>query len=345
MRLSRPVCFALLVLAMMLSVACGKKQPEDLIVGPWRMEGGDTVYTFRKNQGWISMKTKDGAADTENEGGEEKVEGLWAIERPEGEKKQYLIITPSDTVDGTPWIKEQPVRFELMDVTLKELILKRDNGDVEKWLKVGKHTEGEQAVTPGLVNLPLDPVVVTLRKDRENEPLRYLCMNIDLTLKNGEGLNYVKHVVDPESKKESYHIHPRIHDVALLFLSSLSYNDVKTLDRVKAVLGQFKKVLEPYFEGKLLYINLTRVVVTPKVQSALDFKKNLPPEEAAAQEGASDHGEKASDGKGQDAGEGHDAGAGNPDEGLGEGETSGEHGAGKDAAGPEMSPGEAKPGH
>ena len=346
MRLRRCFCFALLVLVVIIAFACGKKQPEDLIVGPWRMEGGDTVYTFRKNQGWISLKTKEGEADAEKGAEDEKVEGTWAIERPEDDRKTYVIITPSETVDETPWKKGQPVRFELVDLTLKELVLKRENGDVEKWLKVGKHTEGEQAVVPGLVNLPLDPVVANLRRDRENEPPRYLCMNINLTLKNGEGLEYVKHVVDPESKKESYHIHPRINDVTLLFLSSLSYNDVKTLDKVRLVLGQFKKALEPYFGGKLLYINLTRVVVTPKVQTAMDFKKNLPSEEGEAKDGAPDHGEKKPEDKGQGAGEGHGTGDEKPDD-EGHGDETKQEGpeSGKDSAGADASHGETKQAH
>lgn len=356
----------LLCLVTFLIVSCSKKEPEDLIVGPWRMEGGDTVYTFRQNQGWISLKAKEEtpvkgkegeSAETGKEGdapekgkegeaaetgGEEKVEGQWAFDRPEGEKKIYLSITPSETVDETPWRKGKPVRFELVEISLKELVLKRENGDLEKWLKLGKHTEGDAAVVPGVVTLPLAPLVVNLRRERENEALRYLCMKIDLVLKNGEGLDYVRHVVEPESKKESYHIHPRINDVTLMYLSSLYYKDVKTLDRVKVVLTQYKKMLDPYFEGKLMYVNLTKVVVTPKSESAMEFKKDLPAEEtegksaAEGENAAGGHEEKAATGGGEAEGHGKTEG-----EGAGEVQKTGEGGHGGEEAvghGAEKSP-------
>lgn len=321
-----------------LSVSCSKKDPEDLIVGPWRMEGGDTVYTFRQNQGWISLKTREVSADQgkegEGEGGEEKVEGQWSLDRPEGEKKLYLVITPTETVDGTPWKKEKPVEFEIVEITLKDLVLKRDNGDVERWKKQGKYGEGEKPVVPGIVSLPLNPVAVNLRRESNTEPFRYFCINIDVVLKNGDGLDYVMHVVSPENGKESYHIHPRINDVTLMYFSSLYYKDVKTLDRVKVAVDQFKNVLKPYFKGKFLDVSVSKVVVTAKPDSVMEFKKGAPedaPEEKPAAEGEG-HGEGAAKVEGEGQGEKASHGEGEqkapePKHGSGESGHVGEGGA------------------
>jgi hypothetical protein len=262
-----------------LSVSCSKKDPEDLIVGPWRMDGGDTVYTFRQNQGWISLKTKDASAENEKEdgaGGGKKVEGQWSIERLEGKKKNYLVITPKETVDGTPWKKERPVEFEIVEITLKDLVLKRENGDVEKWKKQGKFSEDAKPIVPGVVTLPLNPVVVNLRRENDKEPNRFFCIKLDVILKNGDGLDYVMHKVNPENGNESYHIHPRINDVTLMHFSSLHYKDVKTLDRVKVVVDQYKGVLQPYFKGKLMDVGVRKVVVTAKADSVKDFKEGAP---------------------------------------------------------------------
>lgn len=308
---TRCLCYCVVFfLTAIISVSCSKKDPEDLIVGPWRMEGGDTVYTFRQNQGWISLRTKEASPEKGKEGGsgkEEKVEGQWSIDRPEGEKKVYLVITPSETVDGTSWKKEKPVEFEIVEITLKDLVIKRENGDIEKWKKQGKFSEDEKPIIPGIVTLPLKPLVVNLRRENDKEPYRFFCINLEVILKNGEGLDYVMHVVSPENGKESYHIHPRINDVTLMHFSSLYYKDVKTLDRVKVVVGQYKNVLKPYFNGKLIDVGVSKVVVTAKADSVKEFKEGTPAvetEEKAAAETGGHGGEGERDAKVEGEGNG-----------------------------------------
>lgn len=304
------LCFCVVFfLTAILSVSCTKKDPEDLIVGPWRMDGGDTVYTFRQNQGWISLKTKDASAEhgkEDGEGGGEKVEGQWSIDRPEGKKKMYLVITPKETVEGTPWKKEKPIEFEIVEITLKDLVLKRENGDVEKWKKQGKFSEDEKPIVPGVVTLPLNPVIVNLRRESDKEPYRFFCIKLDVILKNGDGLDYVMHEVNPENGKESYHIHPRINDVTLMHFSALYYKDVKTLDRVKVAVDQYKSVLQPYFKGKLMDVGVSKVVVTAKAESVKEFKEGPPADETEekAAAGTDSHGGEG-DGAEKVEGEGH----------------------------------------
>lgn len=353
---TRCLCYCVVFfLAAIISFSCSKKDPEDLIVGPWRMEGGDTVYTFRQNQGWISLRTKEASPEKKKEGGsgeEEKVEGQWSIVRPEGEKKVYLVITPSETVDGTSWKKEKPVEFEIVEITLKDLVLKRENGDVEKWKKQGKFSEEEKPVVPGIVTLPLNPVVVNLRRESDKEPYRFFCINLEVILKNGEGLDYVKHVVAPENGKESYHIHPRINDVTLMHFSSLYYKDVKTLDRVKVVVSQYKNVLKPYFNGKLIDVGVSKVVVTAKADSVKEFKEGTPAaeteEKAAAETGShggegegaakvegGGHGEETVPGEGEQKASESEHGDGKAGQGNKGG---GDHGAEKEHGGGETPP-------
>jgi hypothetical protein len=289
----------LLGLLSVIVLSCGKMKPEDMIIGPWSMEGGDTVYTFRQNQGWISLKTNSGESEKGKpagggDGTDEKVEGKWALERQDGKKALNLVITPSDTVEGTAWKKDRPEMFEVMEITENDLVLKRDNGDIEKWKKLGKDSEGEKNVVPGAVTLPIDPVVVGLMRERGDEPIRYLCINIQLHLKNGEGLDYVKHIVNPESKKESYHIHPRILDVTNGYFSTLYYKDVRTLDRVKVVVDRFHELMQPYFKGKLSDVIVSKVVVTPKYENAMEFKKG-PQSEKEGEKNAGQEKEGAKD--------------------------------------------------
>lgn len=360
---TRCLCYCVVFfLTAIISVSCSKKDPEDLIVGPWRMDGGDTVYTFRQNQGWISLRTKEASAEKVKEGGgseEEKVEGQWRIDRPEGEKKAYLAITPSDTVDGTPWKKEKSVEFEIVEITLKDLVLKRENGDVERWKKQGKFSEEEKPIVPGIVSLPLNPVIVNLRRESDKELYRFFCINLEVILKNGDGLDYVMHVVNPKNGEESYHIHPRINDVTLMHFSSLYYKDVKTLDKVKLAVDQYKSVLQPYFKGKLIDVGVSKVVVTAKSASVIEFKEGSPAaetEEKAAEtggpggghgEGAAkveggEHGEKAVHGEGEEKASESEHGDGASGHGK-EGGT--DHGAEKETGGGETSHGAGQGSH
>ncbi len=323
---------AVFMMAMLVTASCSKKNPEDLIVGPWRIDGGDTIYTFRQNHGWILLKINDTSqAGAKDEG---KVEGQWRIDQLEG-KKKFLVIIPSETVEDTPWKKERPVEFELVDISLKELVLKRSNGDVEKWKKQGKYSEEEKPVVAGVVTLPLGPQVINLKRDKETEPFRFFCIKIDLILKNGDGLDYVTHLVSAENGKESYHVHPRIFDVTQMYFGSLHYKDVKSLDRVKVAVDQYKEVLKPYFKGKLMDVGVSKVLVTTKFQSAMDFKKDEPgaEAEAEAEEKPAEEGGGHGGGHGKETENPEDAGHGEK-EGAGEGEkTVSEPDHGKDAHG------------
>ena len=301
--------------------ACSKSDPEELIVGPWGQDGSDIVYTFRKNKGWIALKEKDAAkSETENDEGKDevkveekvegkvdgKVEGKWALEKPEKGKTLYLVITPEIVGAESTWVKNKPVKFELIEITRKILVIKPESGEVENWKKLGKFSDEEKPVVAGAIIFPLDPIVVNLKPERRNEPYRYLCISLEVRIKNADGLDYIFHEVNPETGSEAYHVHPRINDVGIMYFSSIMYKDIRTLDKVKSVVDGFKDVLQPYFKGKLMGVGVTRIVVTTKKEGVDEFLNPKPAEETP-EKGKGEHSgpKENAEGEGNGKPEGH----------------------------------------
>ncbi|MBU1170171.1 MAG: flagellar basal body-associated FliL family protein [Proteobacteria bacterium] len=269
--------FALTVfLLSIINTACNRAPEIDLLlIGSWRIKRANihAIHSFRQNKSWVEQERVEGKFSRIVET-KEKVEGNWAVEHSKADGKMFLIITPSTIRDGKgPWVKDQAFRFEVLDINKDKMILKQENDQVTTWTRVrSKQTEdGEIDLSIALVNP--GPIVVNLQMDRNHEKFRFLCLDMELSVEDAEGLDYLSPEKNPDTEVITYHLHPIIRDMAISFFSAQTYKDTKSLDKVKDVVNQFKIVLNPYFEGRLTDVKVNKVVVTANKESVLEFEK------------------------------------------------------------------------
>jgi hypothetical protein len=66
-------------------------------------------------------------------------------------------------------------------------------------------------------------------------------------------------------------IHPKAREAAILFLSSLVYEDVKDFDRVKRQREKLVDVLNPYMEGVIKDIEIEHVIISTTIEKVEEF--------------------------------------------------------------------------
>jgi len=105
----------------------------------------------------------------------------------------------------------------------------------------------------------MKPLVVNLNKISSNDKDRYLCLALDLQLE------------EMKSNAAVPKLPPRAWDAAIIFLSSLLYNDVKTFDAMTVVTGKLTKILNPYFDGMLMEVTATHVMISSSMEKVEEF--------------------------------------------------------------------------
>jgi hypothetical protein len=96
---------------------------------------------------------------------------------------------------------------------------------------------------------------------------------MSISVENPEGLQFLAVETDPKTGGVSYHLHPAVKDTAITFFSSQTYSDTKTLEKVKELIGEFRTVLSPYFDGRLTDVKVNKVVVTVNRDSVTEFER------------------------------------------------------------------------
>jgi len=105
----------------------------------------------------------------------------------------------------------------------------------------------------------MGPVVVNLNKNRSNDKDRYLCMNLNLILNE----------LMPD--QEIPEIHPKAKEAAIIFLSSLIFNDVKDFESIKLQNKKLVKVLNPYMQGIIKEVAVEHVIVAADIEKVEEF--------------------------------------------------------------------------
>lgn len=255
------LCLAILIFFCSLQISgCKDDAPpeaqispaEELLVGSWRRYNNrvHTLLIIRNNGNWSSDLRVEGATSkiVERKG---EASGTWRIE----DKSLIMTVTSSQMEDVWP---TGTFTLEIIEIDKKAVTLKYPNSRLITWkrARIEKEAKKEGAVNPVI---SMKPLVVNLNKISSNDKDRYLCIAIDLHLEEME--------VDAPVPK----LHPRAWDTAILFLSSLLYNDVKTFDAMKVVTEKLTTILNPYFDGLIMEIVSTHVMISSSMDKVEEF--------------------------------------------------------------------------
>ncbi|MBF0414044.1 MAG: flagellar basal body-associated FliL family protein [Desulfamplus sp.] len=229
----------------------------ELLLGSWSRYN-NRVYTLliiRANGNWSSDLRVEGATSKiiERKG---EATGTWSIE----DNKLIMKVLTSEMEDV--WAIGE-LTLEIVEIDNKVLTLKYPNSRIITWKKASvvkkeKKAEGE-VVTTISPTITIKPIVVNLNKISSNDKDRYLCLALEVQLQEMDTTAIV-----PK-------LHPRALDAAILFLSSLMYNDVKTFDEMKVVTQKLTKILNPYFDGMVTDVILNHIMVSSSVDKVDEF--------------------------------------------------------------------------
>ncbi|MCP4119622.1 MAG: flagellar basal body-associated protein FliL [Desulfobacteraceae bacterium] len=252
-----PLGIALLLFSSLLVQGCGKDKGPDvdeLLIGSWNRyhKNAHTVLVFKAQGGWDSDIRVEGAHSKiiEKRG---KATGTWQLEG----KQLVLTVVESDAADL--WEKNKTLFCEIIELNEDLLSLQYPDGKVQDWDRSrSKRKPGEETEVLSRV-IKVAPLVVNLNKIRSHDKDRYLCLDLEVNLKN----------LKPGQERPV--LHPRARDAMNLFLSSLIYKDVKTFDAVKKVTKDLEVLLNPYLDNMLEDITVKHVVISSGMDKVDEF--------------------------------------------------------------------------
>jgi len=248
-------CFFLILIMAFSLTSCGEKEKEaeELVVGNW---------VQHRNQAYIllivspvgnwnsSVRIADATSKIVKSKGDAK--GVWHME--EGQ----LIFTTTDSSIEDIWEKNDTSFFEIIELGEQIMRLKEETGRVVEWNKTNpkKSSDLESGIS---LTIPMDPIAVNLNKNRSNAQDRYLCLNMSLVLKE----------LMPDQKIPA--IHPKAREAAIIFLSSLVYENVKDFERLKLQRAKLVDILNPYMEGFIKDIEIEHVIISTTMEKVEEF--------------------------------------------------------------------------
>ncbi len=287
--LTRNLLLSGLLIIMICSLSCKKKETgfNEKLLGTWQIKLGHiySVYSFRANGSWTSSERIEGKFKKiiANRG---KVVGQWAVgESEEVEGVRHLIMTPSVVKDIDAWKVGATVKFEILALDKENLQLKMQSGRKVTWKRVRSKSADENLLDSAGAKVKVWPIAVNLNRTREHAKFRFLCIDLDLYMDSPENSAFVSYEKKQDSDELEYHLHPKIRDVIIMYFSSMTYKEAKTLIKVKKAVDMLKIVLNPYFNGKLNEIDVVKVVVTTSAESVKDFELMYELDDAEGDEG------------------------------------------------------------
>jgi len=233
---------------------CKKKSvsSDDRFTGSWRSKKGSThkILTFKTNGTWILQFRKEGrlAKIVEKEG---KANGKWHV------KDGVLYMFVEASAGELDWGDEPTIPMEIADITALNLSLKLTSGRTDNWVRVKsikQASDGSQLAT-----VTLEPIIVNLSQEKNWGKGRYLCIQIEFILNEGKS-----GISDPT-------MHPKVRETAIFFLSSLTYREVNTMQKIDSLKYDLYELLKPYISGNIEKISIKDVVVTSQWKNVETF--------------------------------------------------------------------------
>lgn len=276
MKLSKHIFLSLVIIISLSAVSCKeKKEPvNEKIYGTWqiRMANVYSVYNFRANGSWTSSERVEGRQSkiVESRG---KVVGQWTLAADaEEEGILWLTMTPTivEEIDG--WSVETPVKLKVFGIDDANLDMQIESGRKITWKRVRSKKAAEAALAEADAKVKVWPLIVNIIRKKKNSDLRFLCLDMDLFINNPAGSPYLAAEKLPDSEEITWHLHPKVRDVIIMYFSSFTYKELKTLEKVHETVQHLKLILNPYFNGNLNEINVGKVIVTTNRESVKEFE-------------------------------------------------------------------------
>ncbi len=234
---------------------CGGKDASDkeMVLGNWTQFRNRAYILLIINPKGVwqsSVRIADVTSKIVSSKGD--AEGTWHLQ--EGQ----LIFTVMESTIENVWARNNTYVFDIVELTDQRMLLQEENGPVAEWKKTGARKQGNKPENTA-VTISMPPIAVNLNKISSGAPDRYLCLSMELVLKE----------LMPGQQIPRFH--PRAKEAAILFLSSLIHSDVEDFDKVKAQKTRLKQVLNPYMQGVIEDINIKRVIVSTSVEKVEEF--------------------------------------------------------------------------
>jgi hypothetical protein len=234
---------------------CGEKEKSqnEFAVGNWtqfKNRAYILLITSPKGEWKSSVRIADVTSKIVKSKGNAK--GTWHIEAGQ------MIFTVTESDIEEIWEKNATSFFDIVELTESIMQLRDESGYVVVWnqTKAKKAAATEVDLSPVIA---MGPIAVNLNKNRSNDKDRYLCLNLNLVLKE----------LMPD--QEIAPIHPKAREVAIIFLSSLVFNDVKDFDSIKEQNKKLIDVINPYMDGFVKDIVIEHVIVATDIDKVEEF--------------------------------------------------------------------------
>ncbi|WP_033397558.1 flagellar basal body-associated FliL family protein [Desulfobacter curvatus] len=256
---------------------CGgekEKKDTDLVLGNW-VYYSNRIYILiaidMKGTWTSSVRIADVTSKIVDSRG--TAGGTWHLD--EGQ----LIITVVASDINDVWEKDGTYFYKILELNDHLMVLEGENGRKEEWKKTvpQKGKEGSGAVNP-IVGMA--PYAVNLNKHSSNAQDRYLCLSMHLELME----------LMPEQPVPQFH--PRARDAAIMYLSSLIYDDVSDFDRIKVQKEKVKDVLNPYMEGLIKDVVIDHVIIAVSAAKVEEFIIEHTPAPSAEEPAEGEDGKK-----------------------------------------------------
>ncbi len=235
---------------------CGgerEKKDTDLILGNWIHYKNRTYILIAidmKGTWTSSVRIADVTSKLVASKGTAR--GTWYLD------EKQLIFTVEESDIENVWKKNETRFYTVLELSDHLMVLEGETGRKEEWKKtVGrKGKEDSKALNPIVT---MAPYAVNLDRHSSNIQDRYLCLSIHLKLME----------LMPEQTVPQFH--PRARDAAIMYLSSLTYDDVSDFDRIKAQKEKLKDALNPYMEGLIKDVVIDHVIVAVSTAKVEEF--------------------------------------------------------------------------
>ena len=249
------VC-AVMLMVLVGIAGCGgerEKKDTDLILGNWIHYKNRTYILIAidmKGTWTSSVRIADVTSKLVASKGTAR--GTWHLD------EKQLIFTVEESDIENVWEKNDTRFYTVHELSDHLMVLEGETGRKEEWKKtVRRKGKDDSNALNSIVTMA--PYAVNLDRHSSNVQDRYLCLSIHLKLME----------LMPEQTVPQFH--PRARDAAIMYLSSLTYDDVSDFDRIKAQKEKLKDALNPYMEGLIKDVVIDHVIVAVSTAKVEEF--------------------------------------------------------------------------